>query len=671
MKKLFLIALFVFTAIFSTPLLAQDTDVDPEGGGSCLDIKNNLRYRSTDSGTNGEVSALQDFLQENNYLQVSPSGFLGLATVKAVKGFQSANRIAPTGYVGPTTRAKIKNISCDENNQTQTTSTNQTKPYLREYVSGPFVQLITQLTDEIWEFGKTYEIRWNHIYTVKGNLHVILTSDTFNSQGKIYCDLGFADVGQGFVRVDPNKISCKMHNSPLFNTIPSGKYKIELYDEQITPTIKGGYTIAISSGTITIPTATTASPVNQSPYINTNLEIGMTGNEVLKLQKFLATKGWLTTAPTGSFDFETKKAVIAYQLTNTIEPSTGYVGPLTRELINSQMISGSVTPTIPTTVEPSRDEASYRAYTFSIEALGGNSQLTRINMQASLINSKGETINPATVIKSFVLRDGNTILTTIPINTSSFTNYGGLYYMQLTNFGFNIPKDSRKNLNIDIVIAKPTDTYSVKFQTYGATGLRFVDDSGVSSFYGTTETSTGTLTPASIVINPVTAQLSVRSSVIPSTIVPSPATPTSTATTATQTTTGLPDPTTTCPQSVVVGTVTYTLGECTLDLTMTDGAGNKDFTIKVIPSDINKSFGFTVYGYGEGLPAYGALGTASGGARGITIIDKYLNDAYLNNEGTVPKIYTGYFKINIYENGEYNKYFLYQNFKVTLNPKVQ
>ncbi len=672
MNKLFFLAVLIFSCSIQVSVFAQDTDIDPEGTSSCLDIKNNLRYRSVDSLTNGEVSVLQDFLQENKYLNTNPSGFFGLATVRAVKSFQSANQISPTGYVGPSTRLKIKNISC---NNISTPSTDQTsgsnnKDYLREYVAGPFVQLITQKSDETWELGKVYEIRWNHIYNIKGNLHAILVDTAFNSQGKLYCDLGYFDVAAGVARVDLTKVGCKVQNALVFNTVPAGRYNIELYDEQIVPTIKGGYGRTVSSGIISVSApATTVVAIDQSPYINTNLEIGMTGSEVLKLQRFLALKGWLNIAPTGSFDFETKKAVIGYQLANNIQPGDGYVGPITRALINSQIVPGSTTnptstatPTVPVSTNITSQDDSFRAYTISVEAVGGNVQLARVNMQTTLTNLKGEVLNPAEVIKSFVVRDGNVVLATIPVNTSSFTKYEGVYYIQLASLGFSVPKNSRKNLNIDVFAAKLTDTsYNIKFQVYGPTGLRFIDDAGISSFYGVSEISSGTLSPTSTYVIPATARISVPSSVVSPPVVTQISEPTILN----------PSNFADCPQSVLVGAVTYTLDQCTLDLVMTDGEGNKDFTIKIVSSDTNKTFGFSVYGYGEGLPTYGSLGTSSGGARGTATINRYLNDSYLNSDGTTPKVYTGYFKINIHEGGDYGKYFLYQNFKITVNPKIQ
>ena len=65
--------------------------------------------------TNGEVSALQDFLQSRGYLNSEPTGFFGLLTQKAVMSFQTANGFSPTGYVGPLTKGAIQRITCGTN----------------------------------------------------------------------------------------------------------------------------------------------------------------------------------------------------------------------------------------------------------------------------------------------------------------------------------------------------------------------------------------------------------------------------------------------------------------------------------------------------------------------------------------------------------------------------
>ncbi|PIZ87091.1 hypothetical protein COX93_02190 [Candidatus Nomurabacteria bacterium CG_4_10_14_0_2_um_filter_30_12] len=118
MKKYILSLFMVFVLGFLlSPAFsfAQVGDVDPNPTtSSCMILENsNIRYKARDLNTNKEVSTLQDFLQSNGYLNSEQTGYFGLLTRKAVKSFQKANNISPTGYVGPVTKAKIKALSCD------------------------------------------------------------------------------------------------------------------------------------------------------------------------------------------------------------------------------------------------------------------------------------------------------------------------------------------------------------------------------------------------------------------------------------------------------------------------------------------------------------------------------------------------------------------------------
>ncbi len=92
-------------------------DVPPVTTSQCVDIKNNLYLRSTDAATGGEVSALQDYLSPK-YFNQEPTGYFGNVTLRAVQAFQRDNGILAAGYVGPVTRAKIKELSCAGTSQT-------------------------------------------------------------------------------------------------------------------------------------------------------------------------------------------------------------------------------------------------------------------------------------------------------------------------------------------------------------------------------------------------------------------------------------------------------------------------------------------------------------------------------------------------------------------------
>ena len=57
-----------------------------------------------------DVRDLQEFLTDQGYYAGPISGYYGLLTVQAVKKFQSANGINPTGYFGPRSRVIASEI---------------------------------------------------------------------------------------------------------------------------------------------------------------------------------------------------------------------------------------------------------------------------------------------------------------------------------------------------------------------------------------------------------------------------------------------------------------------------------------------------------------------------------------------------------------------------------
>ncbi len=103
-KKLAIVAIFFFgTSIFTY-------------ASTCTTLTKNLSKGSE----NSEVLTLQQFLFDDGYLTAKPNGYFGNGTVAAVKRFQSKNGVAVTGTIGPVGRAKIKELSCKS--QTQSNS---------------------------------------------------------------------------------------------------------------------------------------------------------------------------------------------------------------------------------------------------------------------------------------------------------------------------------------------------------------------------------------------------------------------------------------------------------------------------------------------------------------------------------------------------------------------
>lgn len=110
MKKLFVTALLLasslsFTSAQWTSITSpQIGDVAPDQSSAvvCTDLTYNLTYKkSKDSNTNGQVSDLQNFLQDQELLSSDPTGYYGALTFQAVKIFQTKSGLLASGYVGP------------------------------------------------------------------------------------------------------------------------------------------------------------------------------------------------------------------------------------------------------------------------------------------------------------------------------------------------------------------------------------------------------------------------------------------------------------------------------------------------------------------------------------------------------------------------------------------
>ncbi len=77
-----------------------------------------------------------------------------------------------------------------------------------------------------------------------------------------------------------------------------------------------------------------------------DLHYGMSGDDVIELQKRFAREGLATYAPTGFFGVLTKASSTAYQKKNNIFPQMGYVGPKTRLSLNKTSVVSTTTNNI-------------------------------------------------------------------------------------------------------------------------------------------------------------------------------------------------------------------------------------------------------------------------------------------------------------------------------------
>lgn len=134
------------------------------------------------------------------------------------------------------------------------------------------------------------------------------------------------------------------NNSLVFKPLLAGAHN----NCTLTVTDSGGKT----SNTIFIPsftvgTAPAAAAAPPSPPASASVSVsggfkfskflkkGMSGTEVLELQKRLVAEGFLKASPNGNFGSATEAAVKAYQKSHNLD-QFGYIGPGTRAVLNGQ-----------------------------------------------------------------------------------------------------------------------------------------------------------------------------------------------------------------------------------------------------------------------------------------------------------------------------------------------
>jgi peptidoglycan hydrolase-like protein with peptidoglycan-binding domain len=127
--------------------------------------------------------------------------------------------------------------------------------------------------------------------------------------------------------------------------------------------------------------------------IDQNLKYGSQGTEVMELQDFLTSKGFLSAQTSGNFFSLTRNAVVAYQRSIGL-PATGFVGPLTRTKINNELslanassIAGEISETGATT-PPVQNSTTISAQQQIQNLL---SQLAQLNTQMLKLNSNTQT----------------------------------------------------------------------------------------------------------------------------------------------------------------------------------------------------------------------------------------------------------------------------------------
>lgn len=121
----------------------------------------------------------------------------------------------------------------------------------------------------------------------------------------------------------------------------SGLFPYETYHLYATSMANG--VVTSSKDIVFIPGASSTATTSLPPFTR-NLTIGSIGNDVTELQNLLVQLGYLTATPTGYFGVLTQKAVQSFQIANNVSPASGFVGPLTRAVLNT-LLGATPTPT--------------------------------------------------------------------------------------------------------------------------------------------------------------------------------------------------------------------------------------------------------------------------------------------------------------------------------------
>lgn len=262
----------------------------------------------------------------------------------------------------------------------------------------------------------------------------------------------------------------------------------------------------IKTAIFALALAVTVSASAASYQFNTNLKVGSRGADVTALQDFLTATGHYTYGvSTGYFGNVTKAAVAAYQSAKGISPAVGFFGPLTRASVNGSSIVNPGTPTTPTTpvlngqegfgdfrLSPSpvndtniQRNSDVAVYGVEVKAKNADISVERITLDVKVATDAlyASTENPSTLINKITIKDGSTVLATIPVNSSTFSKISGTsdYYVQISGLSTRVAKDTIKTFTASF------DTNSIDSPRYvkvsvSDTGVRVVDGRGISTY---------------------------------------------------------------------------------------------------------------------------------------------------------------------------------------------
>ncbi len=262
---------------------AMETDtVSIEQTSSCTALTSDMRLGSRDARTNGQVTDLQAYLQENNYLSSDPTGYFGSMTQRAVQAFQRRNNITPNGLVGPLTRAKIKTISCGDysslsssNQREITASTSVTILETKE--NPPYIAGVDYKNGIITITGTRINLANNYL-EINGSGHSRMSKFSPSSTS-VSADISFHELSPGAHSVQISNVTTGASNRVVFNvTAPSSNSHTSLNSpvlvrsSPLSQAVVGGTTFGIATFKLSTATAGTNTTVRELRFTTTGTD---------------------------------------------------------------------------------------------------------------------------------------------------------------------------------------------------------------------------------------------------------------------------------------------------------------------------------------------------------------------------------------------------------------
>jgi peptidoglycan hydrolase-like protein with peptidoglycan-binding domain len=229
---------------------AQESNTELDVPTPCAALSHNMRIGSNDSQTDGDVSGLQTFLQDEGYLKSDPTGYFGNSTFKAVKKFQAKYGIPQVGSVGSVTRKKIQLLSCeivsDPVSVEETTSTSSLSGFALLPQAKISLKLISPITltfpqaSSTIKMGQTYNITWDTTDVSNLTYTIHLVGGSFGSTDIV---LGKTNAGSKSLSwqipasLSPGSVYQILIESELGGKALSGNFSI-VPPDQNTPVIR-------------------------------------------------------------------------------------------------------------------------------------------------------------------------------------------------------------------------------------------------------------------------------------------------------------------------------------------------------------------------------------------------------------------------------------------------